>query len=280
MDVHLFDTETDLLLYAQSIQRESDSGKAWLCAKIHDDALTELNDNKELLNCAHAVMKDYFKDLKGRLFYVNKTDLYIFTNSVSKDTLNEIGRHLCDLILMENTAHPEIRIFKLSQIDTNPDETMLHDWLSNDEELVKATQKRLQNNIADHEVEKKIAALKEKPRVLLVDDDALTRLMVRTALKDSCTLETVSGAANTKMMYESFRPNVVFLDIGLPDGDGQSLLTDILGVDKDAYIVMFSGRDDVNNIAQSIDNGARGFIAKPFIKNRLLQYILDSVSLD
>ena len=278
MDIHLFDTEQDLLLYAQSIHPGTDAKTPWICAQIHDSALTELKDNDELLNCAHAVMQDYFKDVSGRLFYINGTDLYIFTNSISKETLNEIGRHLCDLILMENTADPDIRIFDLSAVSENADEAMISDWLQNDEDIAKAAQSRFREGFSDREIEKQIAKLKERPRVLLVDDDALTRLMVRTALKDSCTLETVSGATNTKMMYEGFKPHLVFLDIGLPDGDGQTVLTDILETDSNAYVVMFSGRDDVDNIAKSIDNGARGFIAKPFIKNRLMKYIFDAAT--
>lgn len=110
-------------------------------------------------------------------------------------------------------------------------------------------------------------------KVLLVEDDPVTRWMVRTGLKEECVFATANHVQQAMDLYVSFQPDIVFLDIQLPDGDGYDVLDWIMWHDPGAYVVMFSSHNDLDNIMKSFENGANGFVAKPFIKDTLLHYI-------
>ncbi|HOO82434.1 MAG TPA: response regulator [Alphaproteobacteria bacterium] len=74
-------------------------------------------------------------------------------------------------------------------------------------------------------------------RVLLVEDDPVTRWMVRSALKKECEFVTAQSANNAFGLYASYQPDVVFLDIDLPDGNGHDVLKWIMRNDPGACVV-------------------------------------------
>ena len=78
------------------------------------------------------------------------------------------------------------------------------------------------------------------------------------------------------MSYVNKAPDVLFLDIGLPDINGHEVLEKLFKLDPDAYVVMFSGNGDKENIMKAVELGAKGFVGKPFSQEKLLQYIQKS----
>ncbi len=111
------------------------------------------------------------------------------------------------------------------------------------------------------------------PKVLLVEDDPVTRWLVRVALKGECVLLTAPDAGKAINSYHTHKPDMVLLDIGLPDCDGKELLTRLIHMDPGAYVVMFSSQDEPQNIFETIQNGAKGFIVKPFSKDAILEHV-------
>lgn len=110
-------------------------------------------------------------------------------------------------------------------------------------------------------------------RVLLIEDDRTTRRMVAKSLKDHCELYEAPDASQGISAYNAFDPDLVFMDIELPDGDGQQLLEWITHNDPGAFVVMFSGHSDNNHVMDSIDSGAKGFVSKPFDLEKMLYFI-------
>ena len=74
-------------------------------------------------------------------------------------------------------------------------------------------------------------------------------------------------------MIPEFCPDLILLDIGLPDSSGLEVLDLIMENNPHAYVVMLSGNDDIINISKTLEAGAQGFVAKPFKKEKLLHYI-------
>lgn len=110
-------------------------------------------------------------------------------------------------------------------------------------------------------------------KILLVEDDAFSRRLVKNLLqKEYDVIEAESGKdALTK--YITYAPNIVFLDINLPDSTGMQVLEQLITIDKKSYIVMLSGNSFKDNILLSVKKGAKGFVAKPFPREKLFHYI-------
>ena len=62
----------------------------------------------------------------------------------------------------------------------------------------------------------------------------------------------------------------------MPDADGFAVLDQIMLVDPDAFVVMFSSHDDSQSINKALTAGAKGFVSKPFKKETLKGYIQGS----
>lgn len=110
-------------------------------------------------------------------------------------------------------------------------------------------------------------------RVLLIEDDRVTRRMVSAALKSYCNIIEAPDASQGITLYNHIQPDIVFLDIELPDGSGQDMLKWMMHNDPAAFVVMFTGHTDNNNVMKSLDLGARGFVSKPFDVQRMLYFI-------
>lgn len=108
--------------------------------------------------------------------------------------------------------------------------------------------------------------------IMIVEDDVFSQRLISTALKSYKTSITSDGQGAI-MNYVNKAPDVLFLDIGLPDIDGHKVLEKIFKIDPMAYVVMFSGNGDRDNIMKAIALGAKGFVGKPFTKEKLYQYI-------
>lgn len=123
---------------------------------------------------------------------------------------------------------------------------------------------------------KKLRSCRCPAHVMVVEDDPLTRRIVVNTLGETHAMITEENAKDAVASYLLHAPDIVFLDIGLPDMDGFTVLDQVMTIDPDAFVVMFSGRDNWNNIIQALAAGAKGFISKPFKKDILKHYIQGS----
>jgi two-component system chemotaxis response regulator CheY len=127
--------------------------------------------------------------------------------------------------------------------------------------------------IAFNELEKLSGLHLGDHKVLLVEDDPVTRWMVRLALKGECLLATACDAGKAISSYLAYKPDMVLLDINLPDRNGKDLIQYLLRIDPGAHIIMFSSQNTPEAVEDSLRQGAKGFIAKPFNRDELLRYI-------
>ena len=112
-------------------------------------------------------------------------------------------------------------------------------------------------------------------RVLVVDDAAFMRKMVTDALS-SGGHEIVGEAGNGSeavQRYQELRPDVMTLDITMPEKDGLTALQEIIAVDPGAKVVMCSALGQESKVLESIKLGAKDFVVKPFQTDRVLSAI-------
>lgn len=111
-------------------------------------------------------------------------------------------------------------------------------------------------------------------QVLVVEDDAFSRKLVSSALEGKYETILAEDGQGGLMQYVTHAPDVLFLDIELPDITGHDVLQKVLEMDPDAFVIMLSGNGNKENIFKAMKTGAKGFVGKPFTKDKLLQYIL------
>ena len=112
-------------------------------------------------------------------------------------------------------------------------------------------------------------------RVLIADDSALMRRMVGDTLAAD-GWEVVAQAATGEeaiAKYAQYRPDVVTLDIIMPNSEGVDVLRRILALDPQAKVVVISALNQTRLISEAIRAGAQDFIAKPFMPERLQETV-------
>lgn len=116
-------------------------------------------------------------------------------------------------------------------------------------------------------------------RVLIVDDAAFMRMMLRDILVRG-GYEIVGEAENglkAVELYQELEPDLVTMDITMPEMDGISSLKKIREVDPEAVVIMCSAMGQQALVIDAIQAGAKDFIVKPFQPDRVLEAIQKAV---
>ena len=116
-------------------------------------------------------------------------------------------------------------------------------------------------------------------RVLVVDDAAVMRMMVKDILSKN-GYEIVGEAENGMKAlekYQELKPDLVTMDITMPEMDGITAVKEIKKVDPAAKVVMCSAMGQQAMVIEAIQAGARDFIVKPFQADRVLEAIRKAV---
>jgi two-component system, OmpR family, KDP operon response regulator KdpE len=108
-------------------------------------------------------------------------------------------------------------------------------------------------------------------RVLVIDDEPPIRKLLRLGLSAQGyqTIEAASGKTALELLGEQ-PPDMVILDLGLPDMQGHELLRTIRARNDSVPIVVLSSRDDEAGKVQALDYGADDYVTKPFGMDELL----------
>jgi two-component system chemotaxis response regulator CheY len=112
-------------------------------------------------------------------------------------------------------------------------------------------------------------------RILVVDDAAFMRKMLGDALTKgghSIVGEATNGE-EAVLRFTELKPDVVTLDITMPQKDGLTALKEILTLDPAARIVMCSALGQESKVLQAIKTGAKDFVVKPFQAERVLDAV-------
>ncbi|PWU68862.1 response regulator [Gracilibacillus dipsosauri] len=112
-------------------------------------------------------------------------------------------------------------------------------------------------------------------RVLIVDDAAFMRMMVKDILTKN-GYEVVGEAQDgveAVEKYDELKPDLVTMDITMPEMDGIAALKEIKGKDSEANIIMCSAMGQQAMVIDAIQAGARDFIVKPFQADRVIEAI-------
>ena len=113
-----------------------------------------------------------------------------------------------------------------------------------------------------------------KPHILMVEDDAAVGNLIATTLEtQNYQFHRAKTGASALVDALSYRPDVMLLDLGLPDMDGLDVLKELSGLPQEGPVIIISARDRESEKVKALDMGADDYVVKPFGVPELLARI-------
>lgn len=112
-------------------------------------------------------------------------------------------------------------------------------------------------------------------RILIADDSIFMRSSLKSILVQAGH-EVIGEACNgieAVEMFHKLSPDIITMDITMPQLSGIDALKNIIGYKKDAVVIMVTSISKPQNAVEALNNGAKGYITKPFDKNKVLKAI-------
>jgi len=116
-----------------------------------------------------------------------------------------------------------------------------------------------------------------RQRLLIVDDDSNVVAGLEALLAEEWEVKTAMTARAARTVFAEFSPDVVLLDMNLPDGNGVDVLHDLKMYSEAVSVIMMSGVGTVDSVVESMKLGAETFLQKPFDYS-MLALTLEQVS--
>jgi two-component system chemotaxis response regulator CheY len=115
--------------------------------------------------------------------------------------------------------------------------------------------------------------------ILICDDAAFMRMMIKDILTKNGynVVGEAENGAKAVEKYQETKPDLVLMDITMPEMDGIQALKKIKSMDPNASVVMCSAMGQQAMVIESIQSGARDFIVKPFQPDRVLEAVKKAV---
>ncbi|BAD84821.1 chemotaxis response regulator [Thermococcus kodakarensis KOD1] len=112
-------------------------------------------------------------------------------------------------------------------------------------------------------------------RVLVVDDAAFMRMLVKKILTQAGH-QVVGEASNGKEAvekYKQLKPDLVTMDIVMPEMDGITAVKEIMKIDPNAKIIMITAVGQEAKVMEALKSGAKGYIVKPFQAPKVIEEV-------
>jgi two-component system chemotaxis response regulator CheY len=111
------------------------------------------------------------------------------------------------------------------------------------------------------------------PEILIVEDEAFSSKLLINLLNKNYRTYLAASANEGVQLYMGHAPDIVFLDLEMPEISGHAFAETIQQLDKEAFIIVVSSCSRPEDIMLAKKNGARGFVVKPYDKERIFSYI-------
>lgn len=247
MEILFHKHHKELLDYLPHIKS---SLKEWLFVDVR---LTEACDKNFTITNAADLLHSLFLDKEGKLYICNGREILMLIHWGRSYALSEITRsveHYLPQGSCEVHAH-----------EPTPE------GLAKVEMLITYKRSSASPSLAD------IRSTRRENVVLIADDDMYMRMLVKKGVSSQATIHEVGDGKEVVDAYNKYAPDILFLDIHMPNVEGTSALHTILTIDPKAYVLMLSADSSRENVELTTKSGAKGFLTKPFTKDKLMEYI-------
>jgi two-component system chemotaxis response regulator CheY len=267
-----------LLALIEDINRVQTS--VWGLAFIKRRTLKIMNNDGLMM-----ALKPAFADIaEAKLFVLENGDVYVAWRGMQKrvhEQLCEIAGRLLlresqttesqvvyfDPLVMGNEITTLLRAQEKERAPPVMSASAAPPTLPKNMPKPEARQMRQFHNAAAHRAERKQLEL------LIVEDQQLLRRLLHEVLRGEHHVDSVGSLHEGWSAYLEKAPDIAFLDIGLGDGNGHDLARAIKQIDPNACVIMVTANNTLDEIEIARLNHADGFVAKPYSKQQIFDYI-------
>ncbi len=219
-------------------------------------------------------------DPLGKILVCEDRDIFVFSNLLNSKFYGRFKDMLFAQLGYEPKAENTVTAFYDHKVDAAALDALIKSKLEKKqtEEALKEEKRKLAalNARINAELLASLPARRASRKhfqILVIEDDPFSRRMISLAL--SPEFEAVFSESGMGGLYDYLRvaPDIVFLDINLPDISGHEVLRKIMKYDSEAHIVILSGNGHAENVMTSVNEGAKGFVGKPFAREKIYQFI-------
>jgi len=242
------------------------------CSKLDDEW------DEEELEQFYVSIRDHLDDRYTEFFKCHDGDIFVLsrvlTHKRTDALLTLLSPKLGSAFSSEGLAHlfelgvdwPVLEKICEAKLRAMEEQDTPHD------EGARAPQIRMPDAAMIHTIASRRAE-RDAPEIMIVEDDAFSQKLVSNILNNRYAHTICGDGQGALFEYAKRAPDVLFLDIGLPDFSGMDILKHIFAIDPQAFVVMFSGNGDRDNVLKAVELGARGFVGKPFTQEKIFHYI-------
>lgn len=259
--------------------------RAMRCLRLRPGFEDYRDDNNDIQELILQELNRCFDDPELKTYLCHDGDLFIISRILTHKRLKDFLAHLAPKL------PPALSLGSAALFEIGVDWWRLQMQLNKKIEILKALQANSKTKSyeqlskisrdetfgrLDRDLISSLAMRRDQraeAEIMVVEDDIFSQRLVGNALKGHYKVTITCDGQGAVMSYIKKAPDVLFLDIGLPDIDGHDVLQKIFDLDPAAYVVMFSGNGSKHNILKAMELGAKGFVGKPFTQAKLLHYI-------
>jgi len=115
--------------------------------------------------------------------------------------------------------------------------------------------------------------VRRKIKVLIVEDNRMSAELLYEIIGGQYDRKISRNGADALYQYRTFSPDIIFLDLELPDMSGHEVLENIRSANPDKYVVIVSGNGTKKNVEAALENKVQGFLCKPYSRDKVIKHV-------
>jgi YesN/AraC family two-component response regulator len=131
----------------------------------------------------------------------------------------------------------------------------------------------------NHDLIKMAEETKKLTAMVVEDEKEANRLLSSTFANFFSDVYSVYGGREGLAQFKKYQPDIVFIDIIMPDMDGLTLAREIRRINKNQIIVIISASNDISKVSETIEIGVNSFIQKPISTEKIIELLSGIIEL-
>jgi CheY-like chemotaxis protein len=276
MRLYTHRAEEDLIQILQLLYKER---QFWLALRINLSHLAHYD--KETQDIVLNLIKGDSENCRGKLFCLRNMDLIFLFPQSEQNSLQAIEskiRHLfiydplvCSPSLGVSFSNVSVLAEYYDGLLTECHRNLLD--LEKDDLATQITKRDVNLDRLSFSKATETRKTRSRMQVMIVEDHPFIRKMIAKTLETDIEIVQVSNGYDAIETYCKMAPDIVFLDIEMPDLDGHDVLKSLTSLDPDAFIIMLTAQRSCEHVLKAKENHAQGYVMKPFTRIKLQQCI-------